>query len=279
MTNTASSPTAKTPKRKPKPLLPPEEVVKAPPPKLTPREKIGQFFAGSAAKIPIRNPLATPPVTVDEVNENLEIGRFDRVLKTTTRQAVVIAFLGCALAVGAPFFAPLYVYSAVTPEGVEALLNLQNPEKKDIGTLVPLDMPNLTNPAIVSWAATSATEILSFGFGDIDAKTILQKKRFTTPGWKAFVKSFLTSKVGETFKRNQMVMTTVPSDTPVILSQGVNDDNVFQWKVEVPIITTYAANNNVIKPELGTIQMTIVRVSYDQSPSGVAIDLWRQIKH
>jgi hypothetical protein len=74
-------------------------------------------------------------------------------------------------------------------------------------------------------------------------------------------------------------MTTVPSDTPVVLSQGVNDDGVFQWKVEVPIISTYAANNDVYKPELGTIQMVIVRVPYDQSPSGIAIDIWRTVKH
>lgn len=76
-----------------------------------------------------------------------------------------------------------------------------------------------------------------------------------------------------------MVMTTVPSDTPVIVAQGVNSDEHYEWKIEVPIITTYAANNNVIKPERGTIRMTIVRVSHDQSPAGIAIDIWRQIKH
>jgi hypothetical protein len=266
MTDTASGTTGKARKRKPKPLLPPEEAEKAPPPVLTRREKVFKFIADRSPKIRVKGPFATPEITVDNVDEFTEIKRFDRALKRLTRLAALIAFLGVSLAVGAPFFAPLYVFHSITPEGKTAIL-------------VPLDLPNLTNPAVVSWAATSVTEILSFGFGDVEAKTVLQKKRFTPLGWKAFVKAFLSSKVSETFKRNQMVMTTVPSDTPVILSQGVNDDDVFQWKVDVPIITTYAANNDVIKPELGTIQMTIVRVPYDQSPSGIAIDIWRQIKH
>ena len=268
MTNISSSPiNDKAKKKKPQSLLPPEEVQKLMEPKLVASERFFKFFADRMPKFRfIRKVFETPEITVDEVNDQLEVGRFDRAMKRLTRLAILIAFFGCGLAVGAPFFAPLYVYHSITPEGRTAIL-------------VPLDLPNLTNPAVVSWAATSATEILSFGFGDVEAKTVLQKRRFTKLGWKNFVKAFLTSKVSDAFKRNQMVMTTVPSDTPVILSQGINDDDVFQWKVEVPIITTYAANNNVIKPERGTIQMTIVRVPYEINTSGIAIDTWRQIKH
>ena len=247
-------------------LLPPEEEEVAKPRQLTAKEKFIEQVKTQLARIPYRSPFATPPITEDIVNEQLELGRADRSIKKLTYQAALVAVFGTLLAVGAPFFAPLYVYHSITPEGKTAIL-------------VPLDLPNLTNPAVVSWAATSVTEILSIGFGDIEAKTAVQKKRFTPLGWKAFVKSFLSSKVSETFKRNQMVMTTVPSDTPVIVSQGVNDSDVYEWKVEVPIITTYAANNNVIKPERGTIRMTIIRVDPEQSPAGLAIDIMRQIKH
>lgn len=253
-------------KKKDIPLLPPEEV--APPAEiiLTRREKLALAIGNFSKKIPLAGIFHTPPITEDIVDENREVGRADQAIKKITRLSIAIAVFGSLLAFGAPFFAPIYVYHSQTPEGKTALL-------------VPLDMPNLTDPAIVSWAATSVTEILSFGFGDIEAKTAQQKLRFTPLGWKAFVKAFLGTKVIDTFKRNQMVMTTVPSDTPVILSKGINEDDVYQWKVEVPIITTYAANNNVMKPERGTIQITIVRVSHDQSPSGIAIDILRQIKH
>ena len=266
MTNTAATPEAKAVKRKPKPLLPPEEVVEIPQLPLTRTEKLVKLFKDKTPKIPIKSPFATPEITIDMVNEMQEVVRVDRAIKRMTVLAVLIAVFGVVLALGAPFFRPLYVYHSITPEGRTA-------------TLVPLDLPNLTNPAICAWAATSTTEVLSFGFGDVEAKTVLQKKRFTQLGWKAFVKAFLGSKVSDTFKKNQMVMTTVPTDTAVIVSQGINEDDVYQWKVDVPIITTYAANNNVIKPERGTIQMTIIRVPYEQSTSGIAIDIWRQVKH
>jgi len=259
---------AKSKKKIPAPLILPEEISAeaAAAPKLSLPDRIKQSLKDQIARIPIKSPFATPEITADIVNEQLEIGRADRGLKRLTRLAIGVAVFGIILSFGSPFFAPLYVFHSMTPEGRTAIL-------------VPLNLPNLTNPAVVSWAATSVTEILSFGFGDVEAKTAVQRKRFTPPGWKAFVKAFLGTKVIDTFKKSQMVMTTVPTDTPVILSQGVNYEDRYEWKLEVPIITTFAANNNVIKPERGTIMMTIVRVPYDQSVAGIAIDVWRQIKH
>jgi hypothetical protein len=257
---------AKGKKKMPAPLVLPDATEAAPPPKLSLPDRIKQSFGAQVKKVPIKSPFATPEITADAVNEALEIGRADRGFKRLTHLATGVFFFGCLLAFGSPFFAPLYVFHSITPEGRTAIL-------------VPLDLPNLTNPAVVAWAATSVTEVLSYGFGDIEAKTIVQRQRFTPPGWKAFVKAFLSSKIIDTFKKGQMVMTTVPTDTPVILAQGVNNENRYEWKIEVPIITTFAANNNVFKPERGTIMMTIVRVPYDQNVAGIAIDVWRQIKH
>lgn len=266
MTMSSKRPTIDVTQKPLKPLLPPDEADTVPYTEHTRAEKIAAFFKAFSWLMPFGSPFASAPIRDDIVNEKLELGRAERSIKKLTYQAALVAFFACGLAVGAPFFAPLYVYHSITPEGKTALL-------------VPLELPNLTNPAIVSWAATSITEILSFGFGDIKEKTMRQKIRFTKPGWKAFVKSFMSSKVGETFQKSQMVMTTVPSDTPVIISQGINEDDVYEWKVEVPIITTYAANNNVIKPERATMQLTIVRVPNGESPAGIAIDIMRQVKH
>jgi len=257
-----------TKKEKPKPLLPPEEAeqtVPPPPPKPSLLARIGQPFRQAASKVPLPTIFATPPITVDLVNEQLELGRINTLIKKLTIKAYIISTLGVLLAFGSPFFAPIYIFHAITPEG-------------KVTDLVPLNIPNLTNPAVVSWAASSTTEILSFGFGDVDAKTIAQKKRFTTDGWREFVKAFLGAGIRETLKQSQEVMTTVPSDTPVIISQGVNEQHIYQWKLEVPIITTYAANNNVIRPEAALVEMTIVRVSHDISPAGIAIDTLKQRK-
>ena len=132
MTDAAPGTAPKTRKRKPKPLLPPDEADKYPPPVLTRREKIFRFIRDHSPKIGVKSPFATPPITVDIVDEFTEIKRFDRVLKKLNWGAMLIAFFGVSLAMGAPFFSPLYVFHSITPEGKTAIL-------------VPLDLPNLTN--------------------------------------------------------------------------------------------------------------------------------------
>ncbi|MDE2029422.1 MAG: DotI/IcmL/TraM family protein, partial [Alphaproteobacteria bacterium] len=81
-------------------------------------------------------------------------------------------------------------------------------------------------------------------------------------------------KIGEAFKERQLVLTTVPSDTPVIVAQGVNADNVYQWNVQMPVIMTYATNNNVTSQQRAIVFLSIVRVPAEQSPSGIAIRNW-----
>jgi hypothetical protein len=144
--------------------------------------------------------------------------------------------------------------------------------------LAPLLLPNLTSRAIISWSATSVTEIMTVGFGDFDRRILHQRARFTKDGWEAFVHGFLNAKIEEAFHHNQLVLTTIPADTPVITAEGENENHVYQWRVQIPVIMTYATNNNVSRPERGVIEITIVRVPYEESSSGIAIDTWRHMK-
>jgi hypothetical protein len=63
----------------------------------------------------------------------------------------------------------------------------------------------------------------------------------------------------------------VPSDTAVILAQGLNKEGIYQWRVQVPVIMTYATNNNVSQGHHAIVTLTIVRVSPQKSPFGIAI--------
>src|SRR5262245_17576705 len=149
-----TGPGAKGGKKLPQPLLPPVEEEKAPPPVLTRQQKIKKAIKTKTGKIPVKSPFATPAIAADIVNEQIEVARANRIFRRITWLSVVLAVFCSLLAFSAPFFKPLYVFHSITPEGKTAIL-------------VPLDMPNLTNPAVVSWAANSVTEIMSFGFGDI----------------------------------------------------------------------------------------------------------------
>ena len=189
------------------------------------------------------------------------LARFDRLRKRVVMQTWAIAGLAVVLAGVLPFARPVFFYYAI------------NPEKK-VMLLTGLDRANMTNKAVLSWATISITELMTMGFGDIDKRVAKQRSRFTDSGWEAYNKAFVEMKIGEKFKENQLVLTTVPSDTPVILGQGPNRDKTYQWNVEMPIIMTYATNNNKMERKAGIVNLAIVRVPIEQNSAGIAIQNW-----
>lgn len=160
-----------------------------------------------------------------------------------------------------PFAKPINLYYAITPE-------------QTVKRLTGLNMPNMTNRAVLSWATTSITEVMTMGFGDIDVRLPKQRGRFTQKGWDAYIETFNEMKIRETFKQSQLVLTTVPSNTPVIVGQGINIDNVYQWNVQMPIIMNYATNNNVTRRQRATVSLSIARVPFEENSFGLAIQNW-----
>lgn len=205
---------------------------------------------------------ASNAVAIDVVaNERVEKAHHDRLLKLVFTQTAVIFVLTFILIATAPFFRPYFLYYAVDTAG-------------QVAPMSGLTMPNMTNQAVLSWSVTSVTEIMTIGFGDFERRLLSQKPRFTTTGWDSFVGAFLKQKIGESFKEHQLVLTTVPSNTAVILSQGQNKEGIYEWKVQVPVVMTYATNDNVTRHERTVITLTIVRVPTQESSSGVAIKTW-----
>ena len=202
-----------------------------------------------------------PRVRKEILDEAAEISRFQRLKKRIVIQSRIIGGLTVLLLVILPFAQPIYVYYAQKPDG-------------KMMQMVGLAMPNMTNHAILSWTTTAITEIMTLGFGDVDVKMPLQRWRFTKAGWRVYTEEFANLKIGETIKQSQLVLTTVPSNTPVIVDQGVNPAGVYQWTVQMPIIMTYATNNNVTVEKHAIVTVTITRVAAEDSPAGVAIQQW-----
>jgi len=201
---------------------------------------------------------------IDHVaNEALALKKNQRLLNTLTLQAIVLGVVATALIIAMPFYQTRYQYFAMTPEG-------------NVTGLTPLFMPNMTDSTIEAWAANSATEILTIGFGDFDTRIMAQKHRFTAQGWEDFVRAFLDKKIGDTLKKNDLVLTSVPSEDPTIIKQGPNDKNVYEWSVQIPMIMTFATNNNVTKAQKTKVWLKIIRVPYDEENNGIAIDEWHQ---
>lgn len=213
--------------------------------------------------------LKVDAVQLDSVSdEGKEEARIRQVYTLVWAEALVIVGLSLFLVFLLPFGAPMYRYYA----------RMENQPLADArrNILTPLNMPNLTNRAVLSWAATSIAEIMTFGFGDYETKLKQQKTRFTDPGWSGFVKAFIEKEIGEQFQQRQLVVTTAPADTPVIVSQGENKEHLYEWRVQAPVIVTFATNNNVTSSSRAIVDLTIVRVPHKHNASGIAINIWRQ---
>lgn len=201
------------------------------------------------------------PLDIDTVDEDVEKAKLKKILRLVQMQALVIVGMGAFFVMGSPFFETVFQYYALD-------------SSQHIMRLVALNKPNMTNQAILSWATNSITEIMTFGFGDYIPHLRSQQKRFTPDGWKGFVTAFDKVQLGQTFKERQLVLTTVPSDTAVILSQGPTPDHVYEWKVQMPVVMTYATNDNVTHRDHAIIELTISRVDPNDNPSGIAIKNW-----
>lgn len=189
-----------------------------------------------------------------------------RVLGQIRRQAFIIAGLVVFIVVAAPFIRPINIHQAMAPA----------PEKT-IQPLIALSEPNLTDQAILSWVATGITEILTFGFGDFDRRIEAQKNRFTSIGWKSFLESLRKQDLREEFKMRQLVLTTVPSNTPVIVAKGIDEDEDEIWTVEMPIVMTYMTNNDVKQVKKNIVRLTLARVPAKENRAGIGIKEWKMM--
>lgn len=236
--------------------------ISKPAPAKAPAAKEEKKLPAAAGRKPVKSRprfFGESPIAFDVVaNEEIEYDHHTKLVSLVFSQSIALALLAILLIVLVPFMEPIYHYYTRSPAGEEA-------------AMTALIVPNMTNRAVISWAVTSVTEIMTIGFGDLLPQLQAQNNRFTKEGWKSFVEAFHKQQISELFKGNQIVLTTVPSDTAVILAQGPNKQGIYQWKVQVPVIMTYATNNNVSEGHHAIVTLIIVRAPPDQNPSGIAI--------
>jgi len=143
------------------------------------------------------------------------------------------------------------------------------------GRLIPmvaLNEPNLSTPALMSWVAQAATEVMTFGFNDYRRRLQEASRNFTRRGWESFTKALQQSRIIEMVEVNQQVVTAAPRGAPVITKEGLAAGR-YQWIVEMPMILTYQSGTQKRSDNL-KITIVIVRVPRLESPNGVGIEQW-----
>ncbi len=160
------------------------------------------------------------------------------------------------------------------------IVNGKKPENRYFATtedgrlipMVPLSQPNLSSPALMSWVAQAATEVMTFNFNDYRRRLQESSRNFTQRGWDSFTTALQSSRMMERVEANQQIVTAAPRGAPVIQSEGLVLGR-YQWVVQVPMIVTYQSGPKMNSDNL-MVQMIVVRVPRLESPSGIGIEQW-----
>lgn len=224
--------------------------------------------AGSAA--PAKKPVAKPTADQSEVEMLKNVGSvivrnefYRDGYRTLLRIAVIEAMIILAL-VGAMYFViqvhqPENRYFATTEDG-------------RLVPMVALSEPNLSVPALMSWSAQAATEVMTFGFNDYKRRLQQASRNFTRLGWVSFTSALEKSRIIEMVEANGQVVSAAPASAPILLSEGVVNGR-YQWQVQVPLVVTYQAGSSVRDDKM-LVTLLLVRVPKLESPNGVGIEQW-----
>ena len=143
----------------------------------------------------------------------------------------------------------------------------------NVRSIRAMTAPTYTRPAILSWASTTATEIMNFGFHNAVDRLSAQKQNFTSNGWDAFITALDDSKLMEKIVSNEQVITAAPIEAPVILKVTDNPDGTRQWLIQVPFMVTILSGKQT-EVQRRTLTLSIRQVPPDQNLAGLAIDNW-----
>lgn len=174
-------------------------------------------------------------------------------------QAIIIVVMVIAFIIFMAIVQPRNQYFATTEDG-------------RLVPMVALAEPNLSHPALISWAAQGVTEVMTFGFHDYKTRLQESSRHFTRPGWDSFTRALQQSGVIDAVSKNKQVVTAVPRSAPIIRSEGIKNDR-YQWEIEIPMLINFQLGAGS-RPVSQTIRLTIVRVPRLESPSGVGIEQW-----
>lgn len=138
--------------------------------------------------------------------------------------------------------------------------------------MVPLNEPNLSTPALMSWTAQAATEVMTFGFNDYRRRLQEASRNFTRRGWESFTTALQRARIIEMVEANQQVVTAAPQGAPIIVNEGLVAGR-YQWEIQLPMALTYQSGAKTRKDSL-LVTLVVVRVPRLENANGVGIEQW-----
>jgi intracellular multiplication protein IcmL len=138
--------------------------------------------------------------------------------------------------------------------------------------MVPINSPNLNLNAMLGWVDLAVTQVMTFGFNDINEQFGVSRQYFTDVGWESFFSALNSSQLLRDMFKNQQMMTAILSGPPTVLYSGFRKGE-YVWDIQVPIVLTVRAGG-VSKSAMPRLVVTIMRVPTAKNPIGLGIHQW-----
>ncbi|MGE3770340.1 MAG: DotI/IcmL family type IV secretion protein [Bdellovibrionales bacterium] len=154
----------------------------------------------------------------------------------------------------------------------EKVLYFAANDKTDPKVIWGMAMPNHTNQAILSWIGSAASDILNFGFHNVQQRLYENRRYFTDKGWESFSAAIERSKIVEKIVEKQQVLTAAPVGAPVIINvkDGIAGP---EWTVQIPFTVTVLSGKQT-QAQRRILTVVIVRVHPSKNLSGLGINNW-----
>lgn len=212
----------------------------------------GQLNPGKAP------PISGPLVTIVTRNEFYRDG-FRNLIKIAILEGIVIVGLILTLLVYIQTSQPQDRYFATTADG-------------RIMQMTPLDQPNMDTPALLSWVAAAASDVMTFNYTDYQRRLQQSSKHFTKVGWETFAAALQRSRIIDSVTAQNQMVSAQPKTAPVLIQEGPLGGK-YRWVVTMPLMVNY---KGVTASRQDTLQLSLVieRVAALENPNGVGIAQW-----
>ncbi len=138
--------------------------------------------------------------------------------------------------------------------------------------LVSLPYPNMGRSAVSDWVSGAVSQIMTFGFNDIDQRFGVSQHLFTPSGWESFRKALIASGLIKNIMSTQQIITSVPQSVPVLKKEGLIDGR-YSWVFDVPLLMTFRAGANK-KMTVATVHVVVQKISPLENPRALGISSW-----
>lgn len=139
--------------------------------------------------------------------------------------------------------------------------------------LTPLDRPNVSTHALLSWVTLAATTSFTFDFVNYKDQLSALQDFFTTDGFTNFYAALQDAGTLSKIEEEKLVLSAVSIGPAIILAEGPQRSG-YTWRVQVPLLIRYQSAS-VNETRIQIVDVMITQVPTSDAPKGIGIAQYR----